>query len=108
MIRGYMKEYIGYAIILLSRVMGLLSSGHLNIWMVHFIETIRTMKIPIDWTLIISENLDEELMAVKNNYKFFMTSYLVYLLALRATDFSGLFKKGSMLDANVWPYIVYP
>lgn len=37
-----------------------------------------------------------------------MTSYLVYLLATRLTDYPGLYKKGSMEDANAWPYIVYP
>ena len=57
--RAYMKEDIGYLIILLSSVMGLLASGHLNIWMVHFIETIRKMKMPIDWALILSNNLDD-------------------------------------------------
>lgn len=41
MTRGYMKEDIGYSIILLSRVMGLPAIGHLNIFMVHFIETIK-------------------------------------------------------------------
>lgn len=94
--RGYTKEDIRYSIILLSRVMGLPTSGHLNIWMVHFIETIKTTKMPIDWALILSENLDEKLVIVKNNCKFYMTSYLVYLLAARATDYPGLFKKGNI------------
>lgn len=48
MTRGYMKEDIRYSIILFSRVMGLPASGYLNIWMVHFIETIKTTKMPID------------------------------------------------------------
>lgn len=59
MTRGYMKEDIRYSIILLSRVMGLLASGHLNIWMVHFIEMIKTIEMPIDLASILSENLDE-------------------------------------------------
>ena len=45
---GYMKEDIGYSIILLSRVMGLPTIGHLNTFMVNFIETIRQEKIPLD------------------------------------------------------------
>ena len=46
-------------------------------------------------------------MVVNNNHKFYMASYLVYLLATRAMDNPRLFKKGSMQDANTWPYIVY-
>ena len=95
-----MKEYIRYSIILLSRVMGLPTSGHLNIWMVHFIEMIKTTEMPIDWNSILSENLDEQLVVIKNNQKFYMTSYLVCLLATRAIDYLGLFKKGNMQDAN--------
>ena len=37
-----------------------------------------------------------------------MTSYLVYLLSTRATDYPGLYKRGSMQDPNAWPYIFYP
>ena len=37
-----------------------------------------------------------------------MTSYVVYLLAARATNYLGLYKKDSMQDPNAWPYIVYP
>ena len=59
MTRGYMKDDIGYSIVLLSRFMGLSAAGHLNIWMVHFLEIIRTMKMPIDWGTILSDNLDE-------------------------------------------------
>ena len=103
-----MKEDISYSTILLSRVMGLPTFEHLNTWMVHFIETIRTMRMPIDWASILSENLDEQLVAVKNNQKFYMTSYLVYLLAARAIENLGLFKKGNMHDENVCPCVVYP
>ena len=81
--RGYMKEDIGYSIILLSRVMGFLASGNLNIWMVHFIETIKTMKMPIDWACILGENVDEQLRMVKNNQKFYMILYFVYFLSLQ-------------------------
>ena len=37
-----------------------------------------------------------------------MTSYLVYLLAARATNYLGVYKRGSMLDTNTWTYIVDP
>lgn len=59
MTRGYMKEDIGYSIILLSRVMGLPAARHLNIFMVHFIETIKMEKMPLDWATTLSENLCE-------------------------------------------------
>lgn len=66
------------------------------------------MKMPTDWAFSLNENLDEKLVVVKNDHKLYMTSYFVYLLATRVTDYSRLFKKGSMQDANAWPYIVYP
>lgn len=37
-----------------------------------------------------------------------MTSYVVYLLEARPNDYSRLVKRGSIHDANTWPYIVYP
>ena len=32
----------------------------------------------------------------------------MYLLAARVVDYLVLYKKGSIQDANAWPYIVYP
>lgn len=64
--------------------------------------------MPIDWVKMLSENLDEQLVGVKVDPKFYMTSYLVYLLATRRIDYLGLYKKGSVQDANTWPYGVYP
>ena len=55
--RGYMKDDIGYPIILLSRVMGLSAAGHLAPFMINFIETIKHAKIPMDWATTLSENL---------------------------------------------------
>ena len=80
---GYMKEDIGYSNILLSRVMGLLVVVHLSTFMANFIETIRQAKIPLDWATTRSENLCEQLRMVKDKRKFYMTSYMVYLLAVR-------------------------
>ncbi len=48
MTQGYMIHEIGYSIVLLSRSMGLLATRYLEIWMIYFIETIRTCKTPID------------------------------------------------------------
>ena len=76
--------------------MGFPTLGNLNIWMVHFIETIKMVKMKLDWASILSKNLGEKLVAVKNNKRFYMTSYLVYLLAARATYYPGLYKMGSM------------
>ena len=103
-----MKDEIGYSIVLLSRIMDLPVVGHLNIWMVHFLETIRMTKMPIDQAKILNENLDEQLVAVKTDPRFYMTSYLVYLLAARTMDYPGLFKRGSMQDVDAQPYVVYP
>ena len=57
---------------------------------------------------MVSDNLDEQMIVVKANPKFYMTSYLVYLLAARTIDYPGLYKKDIMQDANAWPYVVYP
>ena len=59
MTQGYMKDEITYLIFLLSISMGIPIVGHLQTWMVHFIETIRTTKLPINLTTILSDNLDE-------------------------------------------------
>lgn len=102
-----MKEDIGYSIILLSRVMGLSVAGHLSTFMIKFIETIKMTRMPLDWATTLSENLCEKLRMVKDK-KFYMTSYMVYLLAARVIDYPGLYKRGNMQDPNAWPYIVYP
>ena len=44
----------------------------------------------------------------KDKKKFYIISYVVYFLSARATNYLGLYKKGSMQDPNAWPYIVYP
>ena len=76
--------------------------------MVNFIETIIHTKIPLDWATTLSENLCDQLRMVKDENKFYMTSYMVYLLPARETNYPRLYKKGSMQDPNAWPYIVYP
>ena len=100
MTQGYMKEDIGYSIILLSRVMGLPVSIHLYTFIVNFIETITMAKIPLDWATTSNENLCEKLGVVKDKKKFYMTSYMVYLLVARATNYPRLYKRGNMQDPN--------
>ena len=75
MTQRYMKEDIGYSIILLSRVMGLSVVGHLSTFMVNFIETIKQAKLPLDWATTLSEKLCEQLRMVKDKKKFYVTSY---------------------------------
>ena len=97
---GYMKEEIGYSIILLSRVMGLPAVGHLSTFMVNFIETIRKARVPLDWATTLSENLCEKLRTVKEKKNFYMNSYMLYLLTERAKNYPSLYRKGSMQDPN--------
>ena len=87
--------------------MSLLIVIHLTPFMVNFIETIKHAKIPLDWATTLSENMCEQLRIVNDKRKFYMTYYMVYLLVVRAKNYPSLYKKGSMLDPNVWPYIVY-
>ena len=83
-----MKNDIGYSIILLRRVMGLLAVGHLTPFMVNFIKTIRNAKIPLDWATTLNENLCEQLRTVKDKKKFYMTFYMVYLLKRKGEKLS--------------------
>ena len=100
MTRAYIKEDIGYSIILLSRVMSLPVVGHLNVFMVNFIKTIKMTSMPLDWATTLSENLCEQLEAVKDKKNFYMTSYMVYLLAKRTTNYPRLYKRRNMQDPN--------
>ena len=45
---------------------------------------------------------------VKDKKKFYMTSYMVYLLTTRVTNYPNFYRKDNMQDPNAWPYIVYP
>ena len=94
--RRYMKDDMRYVIVLLRRVMDLPAASHLQTWMVHFIETIRTKKMAIDWATILSDNLDKQLIVMKEDPHFYMTPYMVYLLEARTTNSLGLYRKGSM------------
>ena len=91
-----MKEDIGYSIILLSRVMGLSAAGHRSTFMINFIEIIKTARMPLDWATTPSENLCEQLRTVKDKKNFYMISYMVYLLAVMATNYLRLYKRGNM------------
>ena len=62
--------------------------------MVHFIETIKMTKMSIDLTTTLSDNLHEQLVAMKVDPRFYMTSYMVYLLVARNTNYPSLYMKG--------------
>ena len=93
--RGYMKAKIGYCIVLLSIVMGLVSGGYMDNYMVHFIEQIRASNL-IDWGSLLSDSVHRHLIVVLMEPKFYMTSYIVYLLVAQCPNYSGLTKRGSM------------
>ena len=76
--------------------------------MVHFKETIKRGGFLIEYTTIITNNFDEKLILVKLDPRFYMTSYIVYLLTTRPTDYLGLVQRGNLQDTNAWTYIVYP
>ena len=76
--------------------MGLPTVGHINVFMVNFIETIKIARMPLKWATTLSENLCKQLAVVKDKKKFYMTSYMVYLLATRETNYLGLYKRGNM------------
>lgn len=96
MTQRYMKENIGYSIILLRRVMGLSAVGHLSTFMINFIEIIKMTRMPLDWATTLSENLCEKLRIVKDKKKFYMTPYMVYIVATRVTDYLELYRRGNM------------
>lgn len=108
MTRGYMKDDIGYSIILLSKGMGLLAIEYLISFMVNFIETIKMARMPLDQATTLSEKLCEQLGKVKGKKRFYMNSYMLYFLAARVTNYPSLYKRGSMQDPNAQPYIVDP
>ena len=64
--------------------------------------------MPLDWATTLSENLCEQLGVIKDKKNFYMTSFMVYLLAARAKKDLGLYKRRSMQDPKALSYIVYP
>ena len=102
-----MRVEIGYCIVLLSRVMGLRSGGYLETWMVQFIEWIKASN-PIDWGTSLSNSIHDHLVSVLIEPKFYMPSYIVYLLVPQHPNYPKLTKRGNMQDPRAWTFIVYP
>lgn len=76
----FFKEYHDL-VTLLSRVMGLPTIAFFKEWMFYFIQDIIRGEARFHWAKMINENLHNQLMAMKKTSQFYMTLYLVYLLA---------------------------
>lgn len=87
---NFFEDYHDW-VTLLTRVMGLPTTIYFQEWMFYFVEEILRGKAKFYWAGIISNYLHEYFMAVKKTSRFYMTSYLVYLLADK-TQYWGLFK----------------
>ena len=57
---------------------------------------------------MLSDCLDVNLILVLTKLEFYMTSYIVYLLATQLAKYPRKIKKGSLRELNAWSYIVYP
>ena len=86
--REEVKDYIT----LLHRVHGHKEAKNFEPWMCLFIMKMIKRK-QIDWATIISDNIDKQVMNVLSTKKFYMTSYLVYMLALQG-KYLGLTRVG--------------
>ena len=54
-----------------------------------FVEQVMKEGDKIDWVGLISDNLNEQLMNLEHTRKFYMSSYVIYMLA-RRTNYDGL------------------
>ena len=82
---------------MLSHVMGLASASYLESWMVYFIEKIKASE-SLDWGSLVSDSLHDYLVRVLTEPKFYVTSYIVYLLLAQCPNYAGLTKRGSMQE----------
>ncbi len=79
--QDYMVSNVEYTIFLLSYVKRRPLGKFLEPWMVHFIVTKYSRKQKIDWTII-----HDQLIMVKDDLKFFMASYIVYMLVSKSNQ----------------------
>ena len=93
-------------ITLLSRVFGCPHSNHFETWMLYFIHKIWNKK-QFDWASIINNYLHEQLIDVLHRKKFYMTSYLVFLLALQ-NIFLGINKNDRFGEVQPGVYNFFP
>lgn len=78
--RSHFYEDYHDLVLLLSKVMGLLISAYFQEWMFYFVEEIIHGKTKFYWVGIIRNCLHEQFVAIKKTSRFYMTSYLIYLL----------------------------
>lgn len=91
--------------------MGFPTATFLENWMFYFMEEIFGEKARFHWAKMIRDNIHNHFMEVKKNLCFYMTSYLVYLLAVNF-PYKGLFyagelgtKKGQLKVYDCYPKI---
>lgn len=84
----------------LSKVKGFPKSSTFHDWMYEYIRIIRRQKVHIDWGKQISDEIHEQLINAPSTLKFYMTSYLVYAVAVMR-QFSGLSTKGNRMMVPV-------
>ena len=76
-------------VMMLSRIFGMPYSYRFESWMWYFVEQVMEEADIIDWARLISDNLNEQLMNLEHTRKFYMSSYVIYMLA-RRTHYDGL------------------
>ena len=76
-------------VMMLSRIFVMPYSYRFESWMWYFVEQVMEEGDKIDWAGHISDNLNEKLMNLEHTRKFYISSYVVYMLALRI-NYDGL------------------
>lgn len=68
-------------IIMLSRAFGKVYCRHFHTWVFHYMTIVLIGKDYFDWPHIISDNNHNQLTTVHQTKKFFMTSYVIWVVA---------------------------
>jgi hypothetical protein len=104
----FKKEY-GDIILLLNRVASSPQSAPFKSWMYCFIDEINSRVKMFNWSRMISNNLDEQLRNLESTKTFYMSYYIIYLLA-RSYKCSGLICKGMVEtgEGELRSYDYYP
>lgn len=76
-------EEINDLITLLRKLIGLPTSSIFEEYMWYFMEEILRGEEKFHWVKLISDNIHNQIFLVKKTKEFYMTSYLVYLLAIK-------------------------
>lgn len=78
-----------------NRIAGNPQGAYFETWMYYFMDEITSCVRMFNWSLMISDNLHEQLVNLEKTKSFHMSSYVVYLLA-RMYRYSGLICKGKV------------